>query len=151
MQFHNAYIHLQEFQAVDAPVLGTDGAMRTIVGRLQTLEELTTALIEDVRVGRFDANGLDKLKLCFALEQQRRNAIGPGLSPADTIAAYASRLTEPLAGREATIFDAGGGSSRAVGWDYVRPALQLTIRSCLVCSPRQLSSPDQPDRSITCR
>ena len=151
MQYHNAYIHLQEFHTEDVQITGMPGATRVIVGRLQTLEELTTALIEDVRVGRFDANGLDKLNLCFALEQQRRNAIGPGLSPAETIAAYAWRLTEPPAAREPTAFDVGGGSTRAAGWDYVRPALQLTIRSCLVCSPRQLPPLDQPDQYISCR
>jgi len=132
MQFHNAYLHLQEFHIREMPIPGVATPAQVVFGRLQTLEELTTAMVEDVRVGRFDMNGLEKLKLCFTLEQQRRNAIGPKLSPQETIAEYARRLTEAPAAREVTPFDVGGGSTKATGWDYVRPALQLSIRSCLV-------------------
>lgn len=132
MQFHNALLHLNEYEIRDMVLPGINTPAPVIFGRLQTLEELTTAIVEDIRVGRFDMAALEKLQLCFTLEQQRRNAIGPNLTPKEVIAEYARRLIEPPASRAATPFDVGGGSSRATGWDYVRPALQLSIRSCLM-------------------
>ncbi|CCX06647.1 Similar to Stress-induced-phosphoprotein 1; acc. no. Q3ZBZ8 [Pyronema omphalodes CBS 100304] len=131
MQYHNAILHLMEY-SIKEQYLPTVGLQPYIIGRLQTLEELTTALTEDIRVGRLGPPSLEKLKLCFTMEQQRRNAIGPGMSPQATIAEYARRLTESPDQRAPTPFDALGGSTRAIGWDYVRPALQLTIRSSLM-------------------
>ncbi|KAA8896191.1 hypothetical protein FN846DRAFT_783928 [Sphaerosporella brunnea] len=134
MQFHNALIHLNEFNTVEMPVSGMPGPQQVIFGRLQTLEELTTAMIEDIRVGRLDMESLGKLNLCLQLEQQRRNAIGPNITPKEAIAEYARRLTEPPSGRSLPEFARSGGSGSvlASGWDYVRPALQLSIRSSLM-------------------
>jgi hypothetical protein len=141
MQYHNAILHLMEY-SIKEQYLPTVGLQPYIIGRLQTLEELTTALTEDIRVGRLGPPSLEKLKLCFTMEQQIRNAIGPGMSPQAAIEEYARRLTESPDQRAPTPFDALGGSTRAIGWDYVRPALQLTIRSSLVRHPRLLQSLD---------
>jgi hypothetical protein len=134
MQFHNALIHLQDYNVVEMVVPGTAQPQQVIFGRLQTLEELTTAMIEDIRVGRLDMEAFGKLKLCLRLEQQRRNAIGPNLTPKETIAEYARRLTEPPSSRRLVDFGlpGGTGSTMATGWDYVRPALQLSVRSSLM-------------------
>jgi hypothetical protein len=134
MQFHNALIHLNEFNAVEMAVPGMTEPQQVIFGRLQTLEELTTAMIEDIRVGRLDGESFGKLKLCLQLEQQRRNAIGPNMSPKETIAEYARRLTETPSSRPLPEFlrSGGAGSTMSTGWDYVRPALQLSIRSSLM-------------------
>lgn len=132
MQFHNALVHLNEYNTGETMVPGSTQPQQVIYGRLQTLEELTTAMIEDIRVARMDGALLNKLQICFQLEQQRRNAIGPSMSPKDTIKEYMRRLTESVSSRRVFEFGGGTGSTTATGWDYVRPALQLSIRSSLM-------------------
>lgn len=127
MQFLNARAHLHEFQvrhSKSLPPNAPEGA-EIIFGRLQTLEELTTAMVEDIRVARFEQTDLEKLALCYKLEQQQRNALGPELSPKETILEYSRRLIHP---RDQPSLS-GPSARRATGWDYVRPALQLSIRS----------------------
>ena len=121
-----------EYTTVELTVAGFPQPEPVICGRLQTLEELTTAMIEDIRVARMDFALLERLQMCLQLEQQRRNAIGPNMSPKDTIKEYQRRLTEPVTSRQISERGGGTGSLTATGWDYVRPALQLSIRSCLV-------------------
>lgn len=134
MQFQNALNSLHQFTEGQVP--GAAPGTRAIFGRVQTLEELTTAILEDIRVARFDSVSLDKIRLCYALEQQQRNAIGPGLSPRDTIVAYNQRLTQHN----------GIGD---YGWNNVRPALQLSIRTALMngCIKMGLDAPgsDEPE------
>ncbi|TGZ80153.1 hypothetical protein EX30DRAFT_349613 [Ascodesmis nigricans] len=131
MQYHNAMIHLFEYETRPAPP-GYPSEHPLIFGRLQTLEELTTALVEDSRVLRFDKTAMEKLELCLALEQMCRDAIGPNLSPSETIFAYNERLTngpDPSWNGPQPMAKDG---PKPMGWDYVRPALQLSIRSALM-------------------
>lgn len=137
MQFQNALNSLNQFTEGQVP--GAPPGTRAIFGRVQTLEELTTAILEDIRVARFDSVSLDKIRMCYALEQQQRNAIGPNLSPKDTIAAYNQRLAHARV----------QNNDPAGGWNSVRPALQLSIRTALMngCIGMSLGSPgsDEPE------
>lgn len=139
MQFQNALNSLHQFSEGQIP--GAAPGTRAIFGRVQTLEELTTAILEDIRVARFDAVALNKLRLCYALEQQQRNAIGPNLTPKDTIAKYNQRLTQ------ARVLH--GLNDPIGGWNSVRPALQLSIRTALMngCINKALDVPgsDEPE------
>ncbi|KAI5853263.1 hypothetical protein DFP73DRAFT_535819 [Morchella snyderi] len=141
MQFQNALNSLHQFY--EGPIPGAPPGTRGIFGKVQTIEELTTAILEDGRVARFDNTCLQKLRLCFALEQQQRNAIGPGLSPKETINAYNSRLASART-------QSNGLTDPVIGgWNQVRPALQLSIRTSLMngCIAGTLGAPgsDEPE------
>ncbi|KAL7266668.1 hypothetical protein RUND412_010781 [Rhizina undulata] len=123
MQFRDAMEHLNEFRSGQIP--GAPIGLFGIFGRVQTLEEVTTAILEDPRVARFSLESLDKIELCYRLEQQQRNAIGPNNSPEETIRLYKERLTNPPVQRP-------GMPTLPPGWDSVRPALQLSIRTALL-------------------
>lgn len=134
MQFLNALQNLSQFTEGQIP--GAPPGVTGIYGRVQTLEELTTALLEDIRVVRITQDTLDKLALCYKLEQQQRNAIGPGMSPKETIAEYNRRLTQPASvasgGAAVRMPGLNFGPPPRGGWDIVRPALQLSIRSAIM-------------------
>lgn len=129
MQFQNALLHVWEFDS--RPIPGIDGP-GMIFGRLQTLEEVTSALIEDDRVGRFEPKTIEKLSLVLTLEQQSRFAVGPESSPKKTVEEYNRRLTEAPNQRPAFLRQMNTPAATALGWDYVRPALQLSVRSALI-------------------
>ncbi|PWW75722.1 hypothetical protein C7212DRAFT_344409 [Tuber magnatum] len=135
MQFQNALSNLLQYHKRQIP--GAPPGVLGIFGRVQTLEELTTALLEDSRVIRLNGDAIEKLQLCYQLEQHQRNAIGPDLSPKDTIIAYNRRLSlppqnGPVINNSGGSFSMGPASSPVAGWDLVRPALQLSIRSALM-------------------
>ena len=111
LQFTEALKSLSHFQKHDLPLSANAPAGAFgISGPLQTLAELTSAAMEDIRVVYFEREAFEKLQLCYMLEQQQRNAVGPGLGVQQTIAKYHERI------------------SLGVTWDVVRPALQLSIR-----------------------
>ena len=135
MQFQNALSNLLQYHRRQVP--GAPPGVLGIFGRLQTLEELTTALLEDSRVLRLDGVAIEKLQLCYQLEQHQRNAIGPHLSPKETIIEYNRRLTQPPHQGGPVVNNVGasfymGPSKPLAGWDLVRPALQLSVRSALM-------------------
>jgi len=114
MQFSEALRSLSSFQRHELPPSANalPGAFG-ISGPLQTLAELTSAAMEDTRVVFLEREDFEKLQLCYVLEQQQRNAVGPGLSVFQTIAKYKERI------------------DNGVSWDVVRPGLQLSIRECI--------------------
>jgi len=135
MQFQNALSNLLQYHRRQVP--GAPPGVLGIFGRLQTLEELTTALLEDSRVLRLDGVAIEKLQLCYQLEQHQRNAIGPHLSPKETIIEYNRRLTQSPYQGGPVVNNVGasfymGPSKPLAGWDLVRPALQLSVRSALM-------------------
>jgi hypothetical protein len=125
MQYSSAIEHLNEFHVRNVPYPHIPEGQPVIFGRLQTLEELTTAMVEDIRVARFDKPLIEKLQLCYKLEQVRRDAIGPNIPSKKVIEIYNERLQNEINAAERMHVG-------ATGWDNVRPALQLTIRSCLM-------------------
>ncbi|KAG0127377.1 hypothetical protein HOY82DRAFT_568261 [Tuber indicum] len=134
MQFQNALSNLLQYHRRQIP--GAAPGVLGIFGRVQTLEELTSALLEDSRVLRLDGVAIEKLQLCYQLEQHQRNAVGPNLSPKETIVEYNRRLSQPpqngpLINSYGASFSIGSPGPLA-GWDLVRPALQLSVRSALM-------------------
>jgi len=108
-----------------------------VFGRLRALEELTTALLEDSRIFYLDGVVFDKLQLCYQFGHHQRSAIGPHLSPKETIIEYNRPLNQPphQGGPVANDISASfymGPSKPLAGWDLARPALQLSIRSALM-------------------
>ncbi|KAK6337447.1 hypothetical protein TWF730_002846 [Orbilia blumenaviensis] len=115
IQYTDALRQLSQFQKHDLPAAANapPGAFG-ISGPLQTLADLTSVAMEDFKVVYFGEGDLEKLQLCYMLEQQQRNAVGDHLNPVQTIAEYKNRLD--------------GGAS----WDVIRPALQLSIRAAFM-------------------
>ncbi|RPA95488.1 hypothetical protein L873DRAFT_1697761 [Choiromyces venosus 120613-1] len=135
MQFQNALSNLLQYHYRQVP--GAPPGVLGVFGRVQTLEELTTALLEDIRVIRLDGTAIEKLQLCYQLEQHQRNAIGPTLSPKEVIVEYNKRLSQPpqngpVVHNFAVNFSMTQPTRSLSGWDVVRPALQLSIRSALM-------------------
>ncbi|KAF3940407.1 hypothetical protein ABW19_dt0203583 [Dactylella cylindrospora] len=115
IQYTDALRQLSQFQKHDLPAAANapPGAFG-ISGPLQTLADLTSVAMEDFKVVYFGEGDLEKLQLCYMLEQQQRNAVGDHLNPVQTIAEYRNRL------------------ENGASWDVVRPALQLSIRAAFM-------------------
>ncbi|EWC48944.1 hypothetical protein DRE_00249 [Drechslerella stenobrocha 248] len=115
LQYTDALRQLSQFQKHDLPAAANapPGAFG-ISGPLQTLADLTSVAMEDFKVVYFGEGDLEKLQLCYMLEQQQRNAIGDNLNPVQTIAEYQNRL------------------DKGASWDVIRPALQLSIRAAFM-------------------
>ncbi|KAF3107916.1 hypothetical protein TWF569_005518 [Orbilia oligospora] len=115
MQYTEALRQLSQFQKHNLPAAANapPGAFG-ISGPLQTLADLTSVAMEDFKVVYFGEGDLEKLQLCYMLEQQQRNAIGDNLNPVQTIAEYKNRL------------------DKGASWDIIRPALQLSIRAAFM-------------------
>ncbi|KAK6355857.1 hypothetical protein TWF718_000237 [Orbilia javanica] len=115
LQYTDALRQLSQFQKHNLPAAANapPGAFG-ISGPLQTLADLTSVAMEDFKVVYFGEGDLEKLQLCYMLEQQQRNAVGDHLNPVQTIAEYNNRL------------------DNGASWDIIRPALQLSIRAAFM-------------------
>ncbi|KAF3932038.1 hypothetical protein ABW20_dc0104419 [Dactylellina cionopaga] len=115
LQYTDALRQLSQFQKHDLPAAANapPGAFG-ISGPLQTLADLTSVAMEDFKVVYFGEGDLEKLQLCYMLEQQQRNAVGDHLNPVQTIGEYNNRL------------------DNGTSWDVIRPALQLSIRAAFM-------------------
>ncbi|KAK6500263.1 hypothetical protein TWF481_010608 [Arthrobotrys musiformis] len=115
IQYTDALRQLSQFQKHELPAAANPPAGAFgISGPLQTLADLTSVAMEDFKVVYFGEGDLEKLQLCYMLEQQQRNAIGDHLNPVQTIAEYNNRL------------------ENGASWDTIRPALQLSIRAAFM-------------------
>ncbi|EPS36146.1 hypothetical protein H072_10328 [Dactylellina haptotyla CBS 200.50] len=114
-QYTDALRQLSQFQKHELPAAANapPGAFG-ISGPLQTLADLTSVAMEDFKVVYFGEGDLEKLQLCYMLEQQQRNAVGDHLNPVQTILEYNNRL------------------ENGASWDIIRPALQLSIRAAFM-------------------
>lgn len=115
IQYTDALRQLSQFQKHNLPAAANapPGAFG-ISGPLQTLADLTSVAMEDFKVVYFGEGDLEKLQLCYMLEQQQRNAVGDHFNPIQTIAEYKNRL------------------DKGASWDVIRPALQLSIRAAFM-------------------
>lgn len=136
--FSEAIRELRAYHVVTGQALppGAPPGAQIIYGRLNTLSDLVSALIEDIRIFRIEGKDFEKLSMCISMEHQQRNPVALDMPPKEAVAEYRKRLTirhaAPNDPQSPNVFNEQSPrhpSRSVIGWDYVRPALQLTIRN----------------------